>query len=203
MDYTASVRKYCNDHAGEILDVAYVHEQSFAVVVYRTFLKILKRLEEDGVITRIAKGVYLISRNDGRENDVDAAICDFYVGKIDGMIVGYKLYNELGVSDYDDGHIEIYTNRLPSGKNKNIGKYHLTGANLFFTSEVKRVITLLELIENSNRIVNRSLLSYAGARQKLAGSCSEELLQEITKTIPYQTGTLAVLRRTGGNVDIV
>ncbi len=194
MNYTAAVKTYCNDHFGTILDASYVHEHFFPLIEYRTFLKILKRLESDGTLSLVDKGVYSI-----RADDIDAAILDFYVNNLDGMIVGNKLYTELGITKHADNLVDVYTNKLPNGKSKHVKNYRLTGVNLFFDKETKRLITLLELIEKRNRIKGINLVAYSEARQKFAGTFPEDLIQTV-KAIKYQPGTLKVLRGTGGAI---
>ena len=195
MNYTAAVKQYCIDYAGTILDVAYVHEHFFPLINYRTFLKILKRLESDGIIIPIAKGVYSIGAV-----DIDIAILDFYTANFNGMIIGDKLFSELGLISQVSPHVDIYTNRLPSSKSKNVKNYRLTGVDLVFDKTTVRLITLLELIENRSKLVNLNQIAYMNARHSFAGSFPEETLEEVARAIPYQAGTIELVRTNGGRI---
>ena len=79
-------------------------------------LKILNRLEEEGLLKPVSKGVYSIG-----EKPVDEElIFDEHIDDGKGMFVGYQLFNDVGISDYVDCKIEIYTNNIRS-KQKSVG----------------------------------------------------------------------------------
>ena len=83
-------------------------------------LKILNRFEKEGLLSAVSKGVYFIG-----EKPVDEElIFDEYVDDGKGMFVGYQLFNDVGISDYVDCKIEIYTNNIKA-KQKSVGQYLL------------------------------------------------------------------------------
>ncbi len=49
MNYTKLVREYCKNNSGAIFDVSKLKDIEFAEVPYKTLLKILNRLEEEGL----------------------------------------------------------------------------------------------------------------------------------------------------------
>ena len=58
-----------------------------------------------------------------------------------GMVVGGILYQGMGLSSYHPLVTEIYTNAMTS-EHKNIGRFHLTRANLEFTDSIVNLIVL-------------------------------------------------------------
>ena len=85
-------------------------DTEFADVPYKTLLKILNRLEKEGLLKPVSKGVYFIG-----EKPVDEELVfDEYVDDGKGMFGGYQLFNDVGISDYFDFKIEIYTNNIKS-----------------------------------------------------------------------------------------
>ncbi len=64
MSYTKTLRQYCLQHNGSILDVAWLADRYFPMVPYKSLLKILNRLRGEGIITAVSKGVYLIGDSD-------------------------------------------------------------------------------------------------------------------------------------------
>ena len=50
MNYTKLVREYCKNNSGAIFDVSKLKDTEFAEVPYKTLLKILNRLEEEGLL---------------------------------------------------------------------------------------------------------------------------------------------------------
>ncbi len=92
----------------------------FAEVPYKTLLKILNRLEEEGLLSAVSKGVYFI----GEKSVDEALIFDEYVDDGKGMFVGYQLLNDVGISNYVDCKTEIYTNNIKS-KQKSVDLFPL------------------------------------------------------------------------------
>lgn len=144
MNYTKTIREYCLQNKGDIFDVSYMGDKYFEMVPYKTLLKILNRLEEDGILTCIAKGVYFINKEGVC---VDDAIIERYISNNHGMYGGYTLFNNLGITEQRTEYIEIYTNRICM-QTKTIGKYQLIRVDTTFSSPIVEMITLMDCIEN-------------------------------------------------------
>ena len=191
MNHTAAVRSYLEDNSNQILDVQYVHTEYFPHLEKRTFLKILKRLEVNGTLSPVDKGVYYIGS--AKEKDIDSAILDYYIGNFSGMVIGDALYCNLGLTDYEPRFIELYSNKLPNGKNKTVGKYRLTGAKLFFTKELAQLVSLLEIIQHKKQIIDLNYQKYQETEQRLLHSYSDTVLVSTLEAIPYSYGIVATL----------
>ena len=97
MTYTERVREYCENNKGGIIDISKVKDEEFSEILYKTLLKILNRLEEEKVVTSISKGVYSIGKlTSGNQPNV----LKQYIGDGKGMVIGYMLYNSMGISNY-------------------------------------------------------------------------------------------------------
>ena len=95
MNYTKFVREYCKNNSGAFFDVSKLKDAEFSEVPYKTLLKILNRLEEEGLLKPVSKGVYFIG-----EKPVDEELVfDEYVDDGKGMFVGYQLFNDVGVRE--------------------------------------------------------------------------------------------------------
>lgn len=144
MTYTERVREYCENNKGGIIDISKVKDEEFSEILYKTLLKILNRLEEEKVVTSISKGVYSIGKlTSGNQPNV----LKQYIGDGKGMVIGYMLYNSMGISNYHPLTVEIYTNAMSSAQ-KNIENYHLTRVNLKLNDEVIEFVVLLELLKD-------------------------------------------------------
>lgn len=64
MNYSKTIREYCLQNKRNVFDVSYEMITHFDMVPYKTLLKILNRLEEEGIIEKYSKGLYIIV-NDG------------------------------------------------------------------------------------------------------------------------------------------
>ncbi len=57
---TQTLRKYCENHKGDILDVGYLLSTSFRMVKPGSFRKYVSRLVEEGILFPLDKGIYTI-----------------------------------------------------------------------------------------------------------------------------------------------
>ena len=190
MNYTQTLREFCNQNQGRIFDVQYEQNHRFSLVPYKTLLKILNRLEEEGIVSSISKGVYIV--NSDQELDIDKAIKDYYVNYFNGMMIGKALYNYFDIGDQDGEIIEIYTNKIISN-NKTIGKFHLFKFDTYFYDEVVRLVTSLELIEKVSSIKDINYIRYNEEKEAGVKSYTDEIFKEIITHHKYKYSTIATL----------
>lgn len=190
MNYTQTLREFCNQNQGHIFDVQYEQNHRFSLVSYKTLLKILNRLEKEEIVSSIAKGVYIV--NSDQEIDIDKAIKEYYVDHFSGMMIGKELYNYYDIGDLDEDIIEIYTNKIISN-NKTIGKYHLIKFDTYFYNEAVNLVTTLELIEKVSSIKDINYIRYNEEKEFGATSYTDEIFKEIIALHKYKYSTIATL----------
>ena len=184
MNYTKLVREYCKNNSGAIFDVSKLKDTEFA----ETLLKILNRLEEESLLSAVSKGVYFIG-----EKPVDEElIFDEYVDDGKGMFVGYQLFNDVGISDYVDCKIEIYTNNIKA-KQKSVGQYLLKRVDLEFNDDVIDLIALLEIIDIGYLMKGCDFMAYKKTVDILLKSYSDSSFEKIVKAIHYKYSTIKQL----------
>lgn len=200
MNYTKTIRTFCQQNPGMILDSAELHSKYFELVPYKTFLKVLNRLRDEGILSPVSKGVWKIAGdNQSNAEDVDDIIAN-YASKYNGMVVGYAMYNELGITYHKEEQIEIYTNRIQT-KHKTIRNYRLTKTeHLTFFKGEKDLITILELLENRSSIIDCDLKKFSTAIMDRVLSYSDVILRDIVKSIHYQYATIVSLERMLNNL---
>ena len=188
MNYTKLLREYCKNNNGAIFDVSKFKDTKFAEVPYKTLLKILNRLEKEGLLSSVSKGVYFIG-----EKPVDKElIFDEYVDNGKGMFVGYQLFNDVGISDYVDCKIEIYTNNIKA-KQKSVGRYLLKRVDLEFDDDIVDLIALLEIIDVGYSMKGCDFMSYKKTMDMLLQSYSDSSFEKIVKAIHYKYSTIKQL----------
>lgn len=188
LNYTKFVREYCQNNSGEIFDVSRLKNTEFVEVPYKTLLKILNRLTGEDLLTSVSRGVYFI----GEKTVDEELIFDEYIDGGKGMFVGYKLFNDVGLADYDNGCIEVYTNNTSSIQ-KNIGKYHLTKVDLVFDDNIIDIIALLEIIDIGYAIKSFDFIAYQRTLEKLSHSYSDGLFCKVVEAIRYRYSTIKQL----------
>ena len=188
MNYTKLVREYCKNNSGAIFDVSKLKDTEFAEVPYKTLLKILNRLEEEGLLKPVSKGVYFI----GEKPMDEELIFDEYVDDRKGMFVGYQLFNDVGISNYVECKIEIYTNNIKS-KQKSVGQYFLKKVDLEFDDDIVDLIALLEIIDTGYSMKGCDFMAYKNTVDMLLKSYSYSSFEKIVKSIHYKYSTIKQL----------
>ena len=188
MNYTKFVREYCRNNSGTFFDVSKLKDAEFSEVPYKTLLKILNRLEEEGLLKPVSKGVYFIG-----EKPVDEELVfDEYVDDGKGMFVGYQLFNDVGISNYFDFKIEIYTNNIKS-KQKTIGQYLMKRVDLEFDDYIVDLIALLEIMDVGYSMKGCDFMAYKKTVDMLLKSYSDSSFEKIIKAIRYKYSTIKQL----------
>lgn len=183
------VREYCKNNGGAIFDVSKLKNTEFAEVPYKTLLKILNRLEEEGLLKPVSKGVYFIG-----EKPVDEELVfDEYVDDGKGMFVGYQLFNDVGISNYVDCKTEIYTNNIKS-KQKSVCQYFLKKVDLEFDDDTIDLVALLEIIDTGYSMKGCDFMAYKKTVDILLKSYSDSSFEKIVKAIHYKYSTIKQLR---------
>lgn len=165
--HTKMIRKYIEEHKGEIFDAGYLYEMLFQTIPNKTYLKIIERFVDSSSLQKISKGVYLI----GEPKEGVDPIINFYTSNYSGMIVGKQMLYELGLVDFPSEEIEILTSKITT-VTKNINNYKLRYNDMFFIRETIEIIQGLETIRvvpkleeyNSNKlmdVIKRMTMSYA------------------------------------------
>lgn len=185
MNYTKLIREYCKNNSGAIFDVSKLKDTEFAEVPYKTLLKILNRLEEESLLSAVSKGVYFIGEKPVNEE----LIFDEYVDDGKGMFVGYQLFNDVGISDYVDCKIEIYTNNIKS-KQKSVGQYFLKKVDIEFDDDTVDLVALLEIIDTGYSMKGCDFMAYKKTVDILLQSYSDRGFEKIVKAIRYKYSTI-------------
>lgn len=188
MNYTKFVREYSKNNIGAFFDVSKLKNTEFAEVPYKTLLKILNRLEEEGLLSAVSKGVYFI----GEKSVDEELIFDEYVDDGKGMFVGYQLFNDVGISNYVDCKTEIYTNNIKS-KQKSVGRYLMKRVDLEFGDDIVDLVALLEIIDVGYSMKGSDFMAYKKTVDILLKSYSDSGFEKIIKAIRYKYSTIKQL----------
>ena len=190
MNYTKTLREYCKTTPWKIFDVSYEMSARFKMVPYKTLLKVMNRLEEEGLVETISKGIFLIKNEDPGKDP----IVSHYAAEGRGVVVGYAMYNKYKVTEHTQGPIVIYTNMMMT-ETKNIGdKYVLIRFPIDFSRHIQRLVSALEIIENGPNIIESEQSMRAVALQNLLSTgYVDECLPAIIKHHRYKYSTMVAL----------
>lgn len=187
MNYTETIKNYLSGHICELFDLGYEYSSKFRMMDKKTFTRIIGRLEDEGILQQIAKGVYYIN---GDEEYSDIKIIDYYVNDFHGMMVGSSLYSKLNIKDNEGGIIDIITNKMDS--NKTIGEFKLYKVEIpLFDNHIADIITLLELFESLREPYdNNRLLEVV---RKCISNYNDSAFELVIKNTDYKYSTIEKL----------
>ena len=108
------------------------------------------------------------------------------------MFAGYQLFNDVGISNYIDCKIEIYTNNIKS-KQKSVGQYFLKKVDLEFDDDTVDLVVLLEIIDIGYSMKGCDFMAYKKTVDMLLKSYSDSSFEKIIKAIRYKYSTIKQL----------
>lgn len=188
MNYTKQVREYCGKHSKGLIDISVVRNIVFADIPYKTLLKIFNRIEEEGIVKTVSKGVYSI----GKKKIDERKILSDYTSNGKGMVVGYSLFNKIGLTLYQDERIVIYTNVIMT-KQKSIGNLLLKKVDLIFTDEIIDLVSLLEILDVGFGIRGGDYLTYRNVVELLAKTYTDDNFKQVIGAMRYKYSTIIKL----------
>lgn len=175
-------------HANSLIDISIVRDSVFVDIPYKTLLKIFNRLEDDGIVNKVSKGVYSV----GNKMINGKMILSQYTNNGKGMIVGYALFNSIGLTATQEDRIVIFTNAI-ANKQKTIGNILLKQVDLEFTDEIIDLISLLEILDVGFKMVGVDYLSYKSTVEMLALAYSDDNFRKVNNSIRYKYSSILKL----------
>ena len=120
-------------------------------------------------------------------------IVEQFTGENNGVVIGYSLYNALGVTTQVSKRVEAYSS-IADERLKQIGNVTIRKANLIYHESMKDMIRLLELLHNYRDIQDINCSALLRSTERLAESYKDETFLEAQKEIGYQKWTIAFLK---------
>lgn len=179
--------KYVEEHDGFLFDAAYEHIRLFKLIPYKTYLKNIERLVNDGKMIRISKGIYAIPDMFGNHESVISYYTDYH----GGMVVGDKMYKYLELSDFESKQTIIYTKKITKqSKQLNELNVMLKYVDFYFSDKLIKIVQALECIENFNEIIDINGLKFVELLDEAANQYDDFVFEDIIKVIKYQYSTV-------------
>ena len=163
------VKKYCEEHQGELFDFGYLSSHHFKTMDYNNLRMIVSRLDKQNVIRKISKGIFIIGESDKSDEEI---IIDHYLKDGFGMASGEYLLYKLGIIEDKPEEIEIYS-RYVTG-NKQIGNIKIIeNRSSFLYGSPLNVNMLIELVGCSNMVRGNSLFAFSSKIEELVKSYTD------------------------------
>ena len=170
-------------------------EKFFAEMSEEAFAQAVSRLCRNGEIERVSKGIYCIPKKMrfGTILPSEREILEQFTSGGKGVVVGYGLYNELGVTTQVPKRRTVYSS-ITEERLKQIGNIVIKKYDLEYTSAVKNVIRMMELLHDFKKIQDVNVASVLCNLKKFSGEFNEEAFETVQREIGYPKWTIAFLR---------
>ena len=179
----------------QLIFASSLYQQISSEVSEALYYKILERMTKRGTLLRLARGIYYrpLCNKFGTVPFGEKEILQHFVSNGKGVVIGYRLYNRLGLTTQVGKNAEAYTN-LIEGEEKTVGSVHFRKLNLFLTKEMASVIEVLEVLENYFKIEDLNKEAFGKFMREFCAQYSDEAVQNVLAHIKYKKSTIAFLK---------
>lgn len=160
------------------------------------FSQAICRLCKSNEIERISKGIYCRPKKTrfGVVLPSDKEIVDWFTNQGNGIIVGYDLYNSLGITTQVSKRVTAYS-ALADEQLKQIRNVTVHRHKLKYTNEVKTIICMMELLQHYDEIQDLNYSAFLKNMESLSKRYSEKAFALVRKEIAYPKRTIAFLKK--------
>lgn len=196
-EYTKKISEYIEKASeNKLMEASSLHQKEFAQIPEATFYKALERLCKNKKLVHLTNGLYYKPKESrfGRIPISDKEIAKHYIDNSQGIIIGYRLYNEKKLTTQVGKNIEVLSNAVGSQR-KTAGNVKIQKSSIKFTSENIPIVEALEILQNYSKIqdVNtKALISYM---TDFASKYSDNAATEVLQNRKYKKSTIAFMKK--------
>ena len=179
----------------DLIYVSQLYKEEYINIISEySYYKIIERLYKKQKITKVSKGIYTIP-NITKYGIIPVHTEDIvnkYISNQGGAIIGYTLYNRLGITTQISKNIIVYSSKTENNVKK-IKDVIIKKVDLIFTDNVKKMLEFLEVLQNFNNIEDIDLNQFISYTEKFIYEYDEKTLQTVLNKIKYKKNTLSFL----------
>lgn len=170
-------------------------EKLFNSINEAAYYKMLERMCKSGEIAKASKGIYYIPTISkyGVVPLPEKQIIDFFTKDNTGTIIGYNLYNSLNLTTQVSKSINILTSSI-EGFSKNINNIIIKQVDLEYTTEIKKMISGLEVLQNFYEIQDLNYDAFIKFSHEIAKSYNNEVFKKVIQKASYKKSTISFLK---------
>ncbi len=167
------------------------------------FYKVFERLIRSNELVRVSKGIYTkpVNSEYGVVPISEKTIVDYFTNHNKGMVVGYSMYNTNKLTTQVANNIKLYSNNL-SQETKTIDNVKIERVDINFTYENVRIMQLLEVLENYQKIEDINTKMFMEFTQEMIKSYTNKRFISINSKKKYKKSTISFLKQVLENSNI-
>lgn len=178
----------------KLLEASAMYKKSFGTIPEMSYYKTLERMSKQGTLIHLTKGLYYRPQKTrfGLVPISEKEIVSHYVSAGRGVVIGYRLYNQKGLTTQISKRVEVLSSVISEQK-KNIGNICVKNSEITLNEETIPVIETMEILQNYRNIedVNKSAL--AAYMRKFASNYSDAAAVYVLRYRKYKKSTIAFL----------
>lgn len=174
-----------------------VYEENFQEIKEATFYQLLARLCDEGYVGKISKGFYYKPKKKNyKELPKTEAILDFLTAKKKkGMIVGGKLFNDLGLISTEVENIDLYTSLLEIKTYRQIRNITIRQIDVDFRqTKIRKAITAFEIAEHIDEYQDVDQNKMKEFFVSFAETYDDETIGELLNKKSYKKRNIATIK---------
>lgn len=160
----------------------------------QNFYKSLERLHKSGKLAHLTKGLYYRPKV-GRFGQVpisEKEIVHHYIKNNRGVMIGYRMYNEKGITSQISKRTEILSSALSEEK-KNIQNVLVRKASVALTGKTIPVIEMLEILQDYRNIEDINKKALLTCINAFAEKYSDKAANAVLTKMKYKKSTIAFM----------
>lgn len=178
----------------QLLEASALYQKSFGSVPEMSYYKTLERMSKQGTLVHLTKGLYYRPKKSrfGLIPISENEIVSHYTKNGKGIVIGYRLYNQKGLTTQISKRIEVLSSALSEQK-KNINNVCVMNSNIALTQETIPVIETMEILQNYKSIEDVSKSALAAYMKTFISGYSDAAAIFVLKNRKYKKSTIAFL----------
>lgn len=178
----------------KILESSALYQKFFGTIPEMTYYKTLERMSKQGTLVHLTKGLYYRPKMSrfGIIPISEKEIVSHYTDGGKGIVIGYRLYNQKGLTTQISKRIEVLSSEI-SGQKKNIHNVSVTNSGIALTKKTIPVIETMEILQNYRSIEDIKKSALAAYMKEFIAGYSDTDTVFVLKNRKYKKSTIAFL----------
>lgn len=178
----------------KIIDANKMYHRLFEEIPETSYYKTLERMSKKGSLIHLTKGLYYRPKKSrfGIIPISEQEIISHYTDNGRGIVIGYRLFNEKGLTTQVSKRVEVLSSAI-IGQKKNINNVCVMNSGVLITEESAPIIETMEILQNFETIEDLNKSALAEYMRKFAAMYSDSLTVSVLRGRKYKKSTIALL----------
>lgn len=198
MNYKNETENCINFFAqNKIIVAGKLYREKLDFIPEATYYKILERLMKEKKLIRVSKGIYSRAKTTrfGEIGLDESSIINHYTqtNNKSGMIIGFHLYNKLGLTTQIAKKTELYSNLITEEK-KVFNNIQIKKLNMSLNKSKTDIIEVFETLQHYYEIEDINFSAFRDYIKRVADFYNDSTANEVLAKIKYKKRTIAFLQ---------